>query len=185
MKTNKISWFRGWFIFFSPLLYVSFGLFNIILMVNSENFYKITTIVSLNDTRSDSAGDVCSFSSIINHKVVKLETLKDEVMENYVGDRWAYAHPYETNYGLELTPKQRMDSSKIKVWYHPKSYIAYVISEPKYEKEFPADEIIWTNLKWFIGFSILPFYFFVRWMIEWVIVKLIRRKIKNTDENTI
>jgi hypothetical protein len=178
MNTNNISWFRGWFIFFSPLLYFSYGVFNIINMLHlyKNDYFIITTTVDIDNSISDSAGNSYSYSSIINKKEIYLEVFKKEVKENYLGDRWSYLHPEITNFGLELTPKQRMDSSLIKVWYHPKSDRAYVISEPKYEKEFPADEIIWTNLKWFIGFSILPFYFFVRWMIEWINVLFFKQK---------
>ncbi len=169
------------------MLYFSYGIYNKIhtLYFYKNDYFIITTTVDVNNTISDSAGESYSYSSIINKKEIYLEVFKKEVREIYLGDRWSYFHPDISNFGLDLTPKQRIDSSTIKVWYHPKSATAFVISEPKYEKKFYADEILRRYLLEFIIFTIFPFYFFVRWMIEWVIVKLIRRKIKNTDENTI
>lgn len=182
---NNIAWFRGWFLFFSPLLYFSTGIFNNIykVIVLEKEVKIIETNVDIDNSIMDSAGNVYSYATVINGVEIKLETFDKKIDKNILPFKWAYAHPEESNAGIGLTPEQIADSAKIKVWYHPKSSIAYVISEPKYEKEFPAKEIIWRNLKWFIGFTILPFYFFCRWIIEWIRVLYVKRKLKIQDEN--
>lgn len=174
---NNIAWFRGWFLFFTPLLYFSSGVFNNIykVIVLNKDFKVIETRVEIDNGVSDSAGNVYSYSTIINGIEVGLQTFDKKVDEHLLTEKWAYAHPELSNAGIGETPEQIEEKAKIGVWYHPKSGIAYVISEAKYEKEFPASEIIWRNVKWFIGFTILPFYFFCRWIIEWIRVLWERR----------
>ncbi len=184
---NNTSWYRGWFLCFCPFLYFSYGIFqNIYKVYFYEIEYKIvTTNIAIDNSIADSAGDVYSYSTLINQKEVQLETFKSDVAENYLSNKWCYAHPELSNAGIGETSAEIAEKAKIKVWYHPKSSIAYVISEPKYEKEFPANEIIWRNLKWFFGFTIPPFYFFCRWIIEWLRVIWFKQKLRKEDENSI
>ena len=102
---------------------------------------------------------------------------------DYLGEKWAYAHPELSHAGIGESTEEIKKKAQIRVWYHPKSGIAYVISEPKHEKKFPANEIIWRNLKWFIGFTFFPFYFFCRWIIEWRRVLIYAKNFKENEEN--
>lgn len=193
-KKNNISWFRGWFLIFSPLLFFSYNFEKRIMFLYTHHHKYIKAICKADSCGIPSGNDgntATGYSlystSIIKNKVFVLEfavTPQNDglgkIEENYLIEKWAYAHSKESNVGMGESSEQIAEKAKIKVWYHPKSSTAYVILEPKYEMVFPANEIIWRNLKWFIGFTILPLYFFCRWMIEVIRVQIINRnKTKN------
>ena len=193
---NNISWFRGWFIFFSPLLYFGFGIGKIVYFIHKNESLFNKEICKADTTLQSSEATTGVNNSYYSTKIkvgkmialefpIKVENDRlNNVEQDYLGEKWAYAHPELSNAGIGESPKEIERKAKIRVWWHPKSGIAYVISESKYEKYFPANEIIWRNLKWFIGFTIFPFYFFCRWIIEWIRVMIERRKIeKNMNIN--
>lgn len=191
---NKISLFRGYFLLFSPLLFFSYKFEKKItfLIKNKEKFAKVAckadTVFMSSQTTTGLNYSHYTLSLKSKHKMVALKfpIQKDrlnEEEEEYLIEKWRYAHPKESNGGIGETKEEIEKKAKIMVWYHPDFFIAYVISEKEYEDKFPAEVILNREIKWFIGFTIFPFYFFCRWIIEWLRVVYINRKIKKHEEN--